>query len=150
MAQARLKPIDRLSQRPVQLTLLLLVLITLSAAATKGVYIHTRDSLSLRQGVYSSLFFFAEPARTPDNNLPVQYQFTESGVTPPGMTFEIYPCNKLDMTVCPQVATSNGIFLDGTPKQAGSYTFLITATTVGRKRASQQFTVVVDPPRRPE
>jgi hypothetical protein len=128
-----------------RLAFLPLTMIMLSAAPPKGVSIHTRDSLSLRQGTYSSLFFVAEPARTPKGNIPVQYQFTESGVTPPGMRFEIYPCNKPDTTVCPQVASSNGIFLDGTPAETGSFTFVIAAADTAGKRASRQFTVVVNP-----
>jgi hypothetical protein len=142
---ARPRPATAKRRLRVQLAVLPLTIIMLSAASPRGIYIHTRDSLSLRQGIYSSLFFVAEPARTPDSNLPVQYRFTESGVTPPGMRFEIYPCNKPDVTVCPQVASSNGIFLDGTPTEAGSYTFVITATDTDQRRASQQFTVVVNP-----
>src|SRR5438270_13850706 len=111
----------------VLLAILPLTIIMLRAAPPRGVYIHTRDSLSLQKGIYSSLFFVAEPVRTPDSALPLQYQFTESGATPPGMRFEVYPCNKPDVTVCPQLASSNGIYLDGTPGQAGSYTFVITA-----------------------
>lgn len=122
-----------------------LAAIMLSTASPRVIHIDTRDSLSLRQGTYSSLFFVAEPARAADTNLPVQYQFTESGVTPPGMKFEIYPCNKPDTAVCPQVASSNGIFLDGTPTEAGSYRFVIKATDVESRGASQQFTVVVKP-----
>jgi len=133
----------------VHFAVLPLTIIMLSAASPRGIYIHTRDSLSLRQGLYSSVFFVAEPTRTPDSNLPVQYQFTESGATPPGMRFETYPCNKPDTTVCPQVAASNGIFIDGTPSEPGSYIFFITVTDVNsRRRASQQFTIVVNPPER--
>ena len=127
---------------------LLLVIATSSIASPKGIHISTRDSLSLRQASYSSLFFVAEPARTQNNNLPVQYQLTESGATPPGLTFEMYPCNKPGRRVCPQIATANGIFLDGTPSEAGSYTFLITAADGDGRRVSQQFTVVVNPPDR--
>jgi hypothetical protein len=108
-------------------------------------HLHSYPGLALlRQGRYSSLFFSAEPARTPESNLPVSFRFTESGVAPPGMMFETYPCNKPDTKVCPQVASSNGIFLDGTPTETGSYTFVITAIdTVGR-RVSRQFTIVVN------
>lgn len=127
------------------LAVLSLTIVMLSAAPPKGVSIHTRDSLSLRQRTYSSVFFVAEPARTPDSDIPVQYQFTESGLTPPGMKFETYPCNKPDTTVCPQVASSNGIFLDGTPAETGSYTFVITAADGAGRRASRQFTVVINP-----
>lgn len=127
------------------LAVLPLTIVMLSAAPPKGISIHTRDSLSLRQGTYSSLFFVAEPARAPDSNMPVQYQLTESGVTPRGMRFETYPCNKPNTTVCPEVASSNGIFLDGTPAETGSYTFVITAADAAGRKASQQFTVVVNP-----
>ena len=128
-----------------RLVVLPLTIVMLSAGPPKGISIHARDSLSLRQATYSSLFFVAEPVRTPENNLPVQYNFTESGVTPHGMKFESYPCNKPDTKVCPQVTTSNGIFLDGTPTETGSYTFVITASDTAGRRASQQFTVVVNP-----
>jgi Putative Ig domain len=133
---------------PLHLAVFSLMVILLSAAP-KGVHIQTRDSLSVRQGSYSSLFFFAEPVRAPGNNLPVQYQFTESGATPPGMRFESYACNKPDMKVCPQIASSNGIFLDGTPSETGSYTFTVTATD-GDRKGSQQFTIVVNAPDRIE
>jgi hypothetical protein len=127
----------------VRLAVLPFAIVMLSGAAPKGISIHTRDSLSLRQGTYSSIFFVADPARTPESNLPVQYQFTESGVTPPGMKFEAYPCNKPDTKVCPQVASSNGTYLDGTPAEKGSYTFLITATDTAGRKASREFTVLV-------
>jgi hypothetical protein len=134
MAAARLKPMA-----------ILPFAIIMLGGSSKDISIHTRDALSLRQGSYSSLLFVAEPARAPGSNLPMQYELTESGATPPGMKFEAYPCNKPGTTVCQQVATSNGIYLDGTPGEAGSYTFVITATDVDRRSASQQFTVVVEP-----
>ena len=61
------------------------------------------------------------------------------------MRFETYPCNKPALKTCPQVGTANGIFLDGTPGEAGSYTFVITAADGDRRKAQQQFTVVVRP-----
>jgi Putative Ig domain len=127
-----------------RLAMLPLALVMLSVALPKTISIHARDSLSLRQGTYASVLFVAEPARTPDSNLPLQYRFTESGVTPPGMKFETYPCNKPGRIVCSQLAISNGIFLDGTPTETGSYTFVITAADAA-ERASQQFTVIVNP-----
>jgi hypothetical protein len=127
--------------------ILSLAIATLGATCSKSASVQTLDSLSLRQGTYSSLLFTGEPVRTPGSNLPVQYRFTESGATPPGMRFESYPCNKPDRKVCPQLARANGVYLDGTPEQAGSYTFVITALdVVARTKASQQFTVVVKPP----
>lgn len=126
--------------------ILSLIMATLTAAASKDTSIQTRDSLSLRQDTYSSLLFSAEPARTRDSNLPVQYRFTESGATPPGMKFETYPCNKPGMKVCPQLASANGVYLDGTPERVGSYTFVITALdVVAGTNTAQQFTVVVKP-----
>lgn len=123
-----------------------LMLASIGFAASMATSIQTRGSLSLRQGTYSSLLFIAEPARTPGSNLPAQYRFTEAGATPPGMRFETYPCNKPDMKVCPQLATANGVYLDGTPEQTGSYTFVITAfDVIAQTTASQQFTVVVKP-----
>lgn len=131
---------------PWQLALLPLTIVSLCAHSPRDVSIHTKDSLSLRQGSYSSVFFFAEPLNREDNNLPVQYQFAGSGTPPPGMIFEVYPCNKPNKPACPQVAASNGIFLDGTPKEAGSYTLLITATDGDGRKSSQEFTVTVDSP----
>ena len=124
-------------------TMFPLTLMLLCAVAPRGPSIHTRDSLSLREGIYSSLFFTAEPVRSPRTNLPLQYRFTESGETPPGMKFEAYPCHKPHMPVCPQLATSNGTFLDGTPTETGSYTFVLTATDIEGRKTSQRFTVAV-------
>lgn len=117
----------------------------LGLANSKDISIQTRDSLSLRQGTYSSLLFTAEPSATPGSNLPAQYRFSESGATPPGMRFENYPCNKSGMKACPQIARANGVYLDGTPEVPGSYTFVITALDViTRTTASQQFKVTVE------
>ena len=128
-----------------RLTLVPLAVLILSAGSRTGVSISTRDSLSVQQGVYTSLYFLAEPVRTTDTNLPVQYRFTESGTPPPGMRFEVYPCNKPSIAVCPQLATANGIYLDGTPTDGGSYPVVITATDTDGRKASQRFTIVVRP-----
>lgn len=127
--------------------MLALVFVLLFAAPAKGISVTTHDSTTIRQGTYSSIFFVAEPARAPDSTLPLEYQFTESGETPPGMKFETYPCNKPDIKVCPQIASANGVFLDGVPSAAGSYTIVITAVDLAKKRASRQFTIVVEPRR---
>ncbi len=127
-----------------RLSLLPLTIVVLSAAPPKAVSIQTRDSLSLRQGTYSSLYFVAEPVRDTETNLPVSYRFTESGQTPPGMIFEAYPCNKPGTEVCPQLASANGIYLDGAPAKTGSYTFVISATGPSGS-VSRSFTVIVNP-----
>jgi hypothetical protein len=106
------------------------------------VTIHARNALSLRAGVYSSIFFYAEPVRSLDNNLPVQYQFTASGKMPPGMKLESYPCNKPHTKVCPQLATANGIYLDGTPEKSGAYTLALTASD-GVSTVTREFAVTV-------
>jgi hypothetical protein len=128
-------------------TVLSLVFILVFAASAKDISVTTHDSTTIQQGTYCSIFFVAEPARAPGSTLPVEYQFTESGETPPGMKFETYPCNKPDIKVCPQLATANGIFLDGVPSAAGSYTVVITAVDLAKKGASRQFTIVVGPRR---
>ena len=127
--------------------MLVLVFVLLFAAPANIISVTTHDSTTIRQGTYSSIFFVAEPARAPGSTLPLQYQFAESGETPPGMKFETYPCNKPDTKVCPQVASANGVFLDGVPTAAGSYTVVITAVDLAKKRASRQFTIVVEPRR---
>lgn len=129
-----------------RLAVLPLAIALLCSGAPQNIRIHTQDSLSLKQGIYSALYFVAEPARAPNSELPMQYQLTGSGATPPGMKFEPYPCNKPGMKVCPQVATSNGVYLDGVPQEAGSYSFVIIAIDADERRASQEFTVVVNPP----
>jgi hypothetical protein len=127
--------------------MLVLVFVLLLAAPAKNISVTTHDSTTIRQGTYSSIFFVAEPARASNSNLPVEYQFTESGETPPGMKFEAYPCNKPDTKVCPQLASANGVFLDGVATPAGSYTVVITAVDLAKERASRQFTIVVEPRR---
>lgn len=133
-----------------RLAIISLTLVLIGGASPSGVSIHTRDSLSLHVGTYSSILFAAEPARAPDTNLPLIYRLTASGETPPGMKFEAYPCNKPGIVVCPQAATVNGIFLDGTPSEAGSYTFVISATGNDARTATREFTVVVNARERAE
>jgi hypothetical protein len=115
-------------------------------ASSTGVSIQTRDSLSVTAHIYSSILFTATPERSPNGVLPLEYQFAESGGTPPGMIFESYPCNKSGTTACPQIASSNGVFLDGIPTAPGSYKFILTATARDgtHKQGTRTFTVVVN------
>ena len=106
------------------------------------VIISTRDPLVLTRGVYSSILFSAKSAVKRD--IPLQYTFTESGRTPAGMVFESYPCNKPGQSVCPQVASSDGIYLDGVPSEIGSYNVTITATDPEGSKGSQSFQIVVE------
>jgi hypothetical protein len=108
----------------------------------QSISIATRDSLTVRQGIYSSLFFLAEPSHV-DTGLPQQYRFSESGLTPPGMKFESYPCNKPNAKVCPELASSNGLYLDGTPTKPGSYNFVLTVENPDGEKASRHFTIIV-------
>ena len=64
------------------------------------------------------------------------------------MKFESYPCNKPNIKVCPELASANGIYLDGTPAESGSYTFVVTAEDPNGVKAAQQFTVTVQAPDR--
>lgn len=125
--------------------LIALTAVMMSAEPAATISIHARDPLSIRQGDFSSIAFVAEPERTPGNNLPVPYRFTQTGTTPPGMKFESYPCNRPEQKACSQLASANGVFLNGAPTKTGSYSFVITAND-GMNEASQRFTVVVNPP----
>ena len=127
-------------------TILPLTIAMLTATSPDDLSLSTQHSLSLQQGAYASVLFLAAPARSANTNLPLQYRFTESGNIPPGMVFESAPCHKPHTKVCSQLASTNGIFLDGTAAQTGSYTFVITATTIDRRTVSKQFTVTVHSP----
>ena len=124
------------------------LLFLLLAGPPPRITVGTRDLLTVRQGTYSSLFFLAEPSHLPSNDLPQQYRFSESGAVPPGMRFESYPCNKPSTKVCPQLASANGLYLDGTPAKAGSYQFVITVENSSGEKVSRHFTVTVEPARR--
>jgi len=104
--------------------------------------IKTRDSLSLTKGIYSSIFFGAVPANAPEDKMPTQYHLTGSGA-PPGMIFEPYPCNKPNTEVCPSLASSDGIFLDGVLTTPGSYEAKITATDASGRKGFARFTITV-------
>jgi len=119
------------------------LLLLLWMGASQALSIRTRDSLTLHQGTYSSLLFLAEPARNPRTQLPEQYRFAESGQIPEGMKFESYPCNRPDQKTCSQLASANGIYLDGTPRTIGAYKFTIVVENVGGEKTASTFEVTV-------
>lgn len=116
-----------------------------SEPCASGISIDTKDSLSLTESVYSSILFTASPTNTSQSNVPIQYQFAGSGKPPEGMIFESYPCNKPGRSTCPQIASSNGIFLDGVPTSPGSYRVSVTATGPDGRTCARLFTVTVKP-----
>jgi hypothetical protein len=115
--------------------------VVLMATSGSGITISTKDSLELAPNIYTSILFTAKTSTK--SEVPLQYHFTESGQTPPGMIFESYPCNKPGQTVCPSIASSDGIYLDGVPGSSGSYTVTITAIDVNGDQASKTFTIRV-------
>lgn len=112
-----------------------------STQMTRNLTVSTRDSLILTQGAYSSILFTAKSSTRA--RVPVQYSFVESGAAPPGMIFENYPCNKPGHAACPQLASSDGIFLDGIPSSPGSYDVTIAATGPDGSKGSQSFTIII-------
>ena len=108
---------------------------------THEITIYTRDSLRLVTGVYASILFTAK-SRT-QSSVPVQYSFSQSGGAPPGMIFEGYPCNKPGKFVCPQLASADGVYLDGVPTASGSYRVTIVATRPDGSKGFRAFTVNV-------
>ena len=108
---------------------------------THQLTISTRDSLHLVKGVYASILFTAKSGA--QSKVPVQYSFSQSGDAPPGMVFESYPCNKPGQSVCPQLASADGVYLDGVPAAAGSYRVTIVATGPDGNKASRAFAVIV-------
>ncbi len=113
------------------------------SSSTSEISISTRNSLSLAENEYSVILFTAIPVKAPDTHIPIQYQFTTTGELPPGMIFEGYPCHRPNTTVCPALASSNGVYLDGVPTSAGSYEVTITATDGQGGKSSKRFTVVI-------
>ena len=110
-------------------------------AAGAQMAITTKDSLSVKKGMYASILFTASKAET--QGVPQSFTFKESGNAPPGMRFESYPCNKPGFSPCPALARADGVFLDGVPQAAGSYSFEITATDPEGNNTKQGFTVKV-------
>lgn len=108
---------------------------------TSTITVSTKDSLRLAEGTYSSILFTATPSTR--MRMPVQYSFVESGFAPSGMIFESYPCNKPGQSICPQLARSDGIYLDGVPSSPGSFEVTITAADPDGNKASRRFSIVV-------
>ena len=100
----------------------------------------TRDSLSLAKNTYASILFIATGNAS---GVPALYSFSESGSPPPGMIFERNPCNKPGHEPCPSVAKPDGIFLDGVPSAAGTYSLTVSAKDSKGNKGSKQFTIVV-------
>ena len=108
----------------------------------RKITISTRDSLRLAKGAYVSILFTAKSGAR--SKLPIQYSFSQSGDPPPGMVFESYPCHKVGQSVCPELASSDGVYLDGVPSAAGSYRLTIAATGPGGSQGSRAFIVIVE------
>ena len=133
-----------------QATLILTFVLVAQAGASlqSKITIHARQGLTITAGTYSSILFQAEyNGDTQAPSLPLQYEFHTSGDMPPGMLFENYPCNKPGQQNCPALASSDGIYLDGVPRAAGSYRVTISARTPGGEAGERDFTITVKPSR---
>lgn len=119
------------------------IILFLLTAAVTDLDITTNDSLLLSEGTYGSILFTASSTPPPDSQEPATIRFETSGDIPAGMLFERYPCNKPDTIACPALASSDGIYLDGVPRQSGSFQITITATNEQQGEVTKQFTVVV-------
>ncbi len=109
--------------------------------AASHITIRTLDSLILAKGRYASILFQAESMSS--TGVPARFTFRTSGDVPPGMVFESYPCHKPGLENCTALASVDGIYLDGTPRTAGTYRVRITATGSERNTGVSEFSLKV-------